>query len=300
VTEVFDFSHLSIFEGVVARFGLVSFQRDVKQIFPIPYHVFESGGWTRRHAMPAFNPDDPLSIIEGNTDSSKHFNVFKKIKIAGESKPRQGVNTCGANDIFIFDTLEKLDGTTVRVGNKVNNDVTLPLKYLFPLVTKDNFHETHPVPQRFVLLPYDSSTGTPLHKSEIEKEIPLHAYLISQKSRLQKRKGTFINAWIMRGFWWALLGVGRYSFAPHKILWEAYGRSTFCPRIFSGHDERCWQGNQALQAYIPCEDRKSAERICASLRNPFVQHYLSSQLMEGTCNWAQPGRVSKLLELTNN
>jgi hypothetical protein len=300
VKEVFDFGHLSIFDGVVARYGLVSFQRDVKQIFPIPYHVFESDGWTRKRAMPAFNPDDPLSIIEDNADSSKPFSAFKKIKIAVESKPRQGVNTCGANDVFIFDTLVKFNGTMARVGNKVNRDVTLPLKYLFPLAAKDNFNEAHPVPLRFVLLPYNSSTGTPLEKSEIQKESALHAYLISQKSILQKRKGTFINSWIMRGYWWALLGVGRYSFARHKILWEAYGRNTFSPRIFSGRDEMCWQGNQALHAYIPCEDRKSAERICASLRNPFVQHYLSSQLMEGTCNWAQPGRVSKLLELTNN
>ena len=298
VKEVFDFNHLSIFDGVAARFGLVSFERDARQAFPIPYHVFESGGWTRKRAMPAFNSDDPLSVI--GAESANPFEAFRKIKISIKSKPRQGVNTCGANDVFIFDTLVKIDGTMASVSNNVNRDVTLPRKYLFPLVAKENFREEHPDPVRFILLPYNPLSGAPLEESEIQKENGLQTYLFSQKSKLQNRKGTLINAWISRGYWWALLGIGRYSFTPHKVLWEAFGRNTFSPRIFSGYKEMCWQGNQALHAYIPCEDRTSAERICAKLRNPFVQGYLLSLSMEGTCNWAQPGRVSKLIEFTHN
>ena len=298
VKRVFDFGHHSIFDGAVPRYGLAVIQSDEKQTFPIPYNIFDSPRWMRKRALPAFNSDDPLSIVEERAVIP--FNAFKKIKIAVQSKPRQGVNTCGANDVFIFDRLVKINGALARVGNSATADVILPLKYLFPLVAKENFRGGEPNPLRFVLLPYDASTGAPLSAIEIQKEAELKKYLISRKSKLQKRKGTLINSWIARGYWWALLGVGRYSFAPHKILWEAYGRNNFAPRIFSGQGEMCWQGNQALHAYIPCKDRTSAERICSSLRHPFTQSYLSSQLMEGTCNWAQPGRVSRLLEFTNS
>jgi hypothetical protein len=161
------------------------------------------------------------------------------------------------------------------------------------MVAKDNFTEAEPVPQRFVLLPYDVSTGRPIERADLENEPSLYAYLLSQKSILQKRKGTLINTWTSRGTWWALLGVGKYSFAPHKIIWEAYGKKTYSPKVFSGN----WQGNQSLHAYIPTDDRTAAIDICRQLRNPVVQLYLSSQRMEGTCNWAQPGRIGKLLNI---
>ena len=100
-----------------------------------------------------------------------------------------------------------------------------------------------------------------------------------------------INVWISKGVWWALLGVGKYSFMPHKIAWEAYGKKNYRPKVFSGN----WQGNQALHAYIPTEDLGSAVDLCRKLRDPVVEFYLSSQHMEGTRNWAQPGRISSLL-----
>jgi hypothetical protein len=296
VEEVYDFRHKSIFDGVVARYGLVTFQRNREQSFPIPYHVFESELWNRKRAMPVFNPDDPLSIVEDDARSSREFVAFDKIRMPIQSKPRQGVNTCGANAVFIFDSLVKVDSTTACVSNKASRHVQLPLKYLFPLVTKENFNQARPVPLRFILLPYDRTNAKPLEEFEIQNENSLQRYLVSKRTFLRRRKGTLINAWITKGYWWALLGVGKYSFAPHKVMWEAYGRKTFSPKIFSGDDGLCWQGNQSLHAYVPCDDSDGAERICASLRNPFVQHYLSSQLMEGTCNWAQPGRVSKLIE----
>jgi len=293
VTQVHDFKNNPIFSGVTTRYGLVAFQRDKKQAFPIPYHVFESGHWTQRRAQPAFQPDDPLSIEGQDENSLRAFASFSKIEVPTESKPRQGVNTCGANSVFIFNSIAALNDETACVSNAVHKNITLPSKYLFPLVTKDNFVQAEPVPQRFVLLPYNVSTGKPLEEAEIKSAPVLHKYLLSQKSILQKRKGTFINAWISRGYWWALLGAGKYSFAAHKIVWEAYGKNTYLPKIFPGK----WQGNQSLHAYIPIDERAAAIQILNRLREPVVQLYLSSQHMEGTCNWAQPGRISKLLDI---
>ena len=293
VERVHDFKNNSIFDGVAARYGLVAFQRDKKQAFPIPYFVFESGEWIKHFAQPAFNSDDPLSVEKRDAQSFRAFRTFSKIEVPSRSKPRQGVNTCGANGVFIFDSVIMLDSETASASNKVNKNVTLPLKFLFPMVTKDNFTQAEPVPQRFVLLPYDVVTGRPLDEAELKREPSLYDYLLSQRSILQKRKGTMINGWISKGYWWALLGVGNYSFTSHKIAWEAYGKDTYLPKVFSGK----WQGNQALHAYIPTDNSAAAMDIWKQLRNPVVQLYLSSQRMEGTCNWAQPGRISKLLDI---
>jgi hypothetical protein len=294
VTQVHDFKNNSIFDGVATRYGLAAFQRNKKQAFPIPYYAFASGLWEKHLARPIFHADDPLSIEKEGALSFPAFESFSKIEVPLQSKPRQGVNTCGANSVFIFDSVAPLESGTASASNGVNKNISLPLKYLFPMMMKDNFNHAKPLPRRFVLLPYNVSTGKPLEAAEIEKEPLLQHYLLSQKSILQKRKGTLINSWISRGYWWALLGVGKYSFAAHKIALEAYGKKTYIPKIFSGN----WQGNQALHAYIPTDDHAGALTICRQLQNPFVQRYLSSQRMEGTCNWAQPGRISRLLNVT--
>ncbi len=190
-----------------------------------------------------------------------------------------------------------LDSDTAIVSNPVTGKTPLPVKYLYPLAARENFKQTIPVPRRFVLLPYNSLSGRPLELSELLAEPSLYAYLLKRKLILQGRKGVLINGWIKRGYWWALLGVGTYSFSPHKIMWEAFGRTLFTPRIFSGMGEMCWQGNQALHAYIPMSNSAEAERVCERLRHPIVNKYLLSNSMEGTCNWAQPGKISRLLSV---
>lgn len=296
VKEVYDFNNKDIFNGIATRYGLAKFRRDDRQSFPIPYFVRGKAGWSRKQARPIFRMDDPLSITADTVDPVRAAKTFQKIEVPLASKPRQGANTCGANHVFVFDSLMQSDGETAVVRNRINREVVLPLKYLFPLAAKENFNQDEPVGRRFVLLPYHTATGKPLEASEIEAEPGLYNYLRSQKPALLNRKGVLINSWIARGYWWALLGVGKYSFAPYKIMWEAYGSKRFVPKIFSSGSERVWQGNQSLHAYIPLDNYVRARRIEKGLRHPFVQEYLSSQRMEGTCNWAQPGRIGKLLE----
>ncbi|HTR80374.1 MAG TPA: SAM-dependent DNA methyltransferase [Bacteroidota bacterium] len=299
VKEIYDFEGESLFDGVATRYGFVAFQRDAMQEFPVPYFVKDRGSWVRKDARPLFRPDDPLSVGKHRKTRVPLDEPFKRIKIALHSKPRQGVNTCGANDVFIFDRLKNLDEHTAIVGNKNCEGIRLPTEFLFPLTVKDNFTQHDPTPRRYVLIPHNAHTGKPLELFEIEKEPLLQKYLNSQRAVLQKRKGVLINAWIARGYWWALLGVGKYSFSHHKVMWEAYGKKRFLPKVFSNAGDLCWQGNQSLHAYIPLASLASAKKIQRRLQMPFVEKFLSSHRMEGTCNWAQPGRISRLLEFVD-
>lgn len=88
-----------------------------------------------------------------------------------------------------------------------------------------------------------------------------------------------------------MLGVGEYNFFPYKIVWEAYGKTTFNPKIFEGH----WQANQSLQAFIPVRTLDEAHRILNELLDERIENYLLSLKMEGTMNWAQPGKIKKLI-----
>jgi hypothetical protein len=285
IDTVFDFHDLSIFEGVSTRYGLIGLRRDARQEFPLAYHRWNSGAWEGLRARPLFSPDDPLSVFSPQSEDCGRIHI----EVDKRSLPRQGINTCGANDVFFFDEYENAEADLCRVANKASR-VLLPRQYVFPLVSAANFGEEDPAPRKWVLLPY-SETGKPLDEAALENIPLLKKYLSEKKDILAARRGTLIGAWIRRGLWWALFGVGAYNFSPYKVIWEAYGKNTFRPRLFPG----LWQANQALQAFMPFDRVQEARRVLRQLEAGAVEKYLLSLKTEGTMNWAQPGKIKRLL-----
>ncbi|HDR90079.1 MAG TPA: SAM-dependent DNA methyltransferase [Bacteroidetes bacterium] len=282
--RVIDLQGTGIFNGVSTRFGLVHFRRDARVCFPVPWERREKQQWITRLAQPLLQPDSPLSILD---ESMNHpLKDFKPLSLHRKSAPRQGVNTCGANHVFFFDSYEPVDEDTCRV----NHEVLLPSRFVFPLITRKNFAENKPQPRKWVLLPYRED-GKPLTAEEINQYPALEDYLLRYRYILENRKGRMVGSRIRSGTWWAMLGVGAYSFAPWKVVWEAYGKKTFRPVLFPRH----WQANQSLQAFIPATGLKEARRILEELRQPAIEKYLLSLQMQGTMNWAQPGRIKNLI-----
>lgn len=283
--KIFDFNKGNIFKKIATRYGLVHFQRDKTPEFPVQYMILNNNNWEPFRAAPLQKPTSPLSIFE--TDGTRPLDGFKCIKLSSDSKPRQGLNTCGANKIFIFTKYRKLNDTTCIV----NDHLKLPARLVFPLLTASNFKNKSTTPQAWVLIPH-SVNGKPMKPEEIETFPALKNYLDIHHNILKNRKGTLIASWINKNQWWALLGVGPYNYAPYKIVWEAYGKKKFNPILVNGH----WQANQSLQAFMPFQTKEEAERILEKMKDPAIEEYLLSLRMEGTMNWAQPGKIIKLLQ----
>jgi len=288
VQQIVDFNDLPVFEGVSTRYGLVYLKRDEVQDFPISYKRWESDTWNLYSARPVFHETDPLSITK-NSDC-RWLSDMEPIVLPKESMPRQGLNTGGANDLYFFDGFEKVDERLAYVSNQTVGRVLLPSSYIFPLLMAKNFRNKTMVAEKWVLVPH-LRNGKPLDAAQLNREPELLQYLLRHRNVFENRKGVMLQSWIKRGNWWALLGVGDYNFFPWKIVWEAYGRTDFNPVLFPG----IWQANQSLQAYIPVRSQEEGERILEELRKPEVFEYLVSMKMEGTMNWAQPGKIKKML-----
>lgn len=278
VCHIWDFREQKIFPDILTRVGAALFQRDIENAFPIPYKSLAGASWTSQYAAPIGESTAPLSISVKRADLDD-IRAAVPITVRADQKPRQGVNTCGANHVYIFDQYP---------GH-------LPNLFVFPLLTKECFRSAISKPQRFILLPYNSDTGNPLTKTELNQYPALCSYLHLHRQALENRKGSLLGAWIKRGIWWACLGVGRYSFAPHKVVWEAYGKHTFAPQVFSAFEGKPWQPNQAMHSFIPCTTAQEAESLLGQLRSSHIERYLKSLNVEGTCNWAQPGRIKRFL-----
>ncbi len=137
IESVYDFNDEDVFGGVATRYGLTHFVRDKNSSFPIPYYRMNAGNWEAFVAKPMFHETDPLSIF--TLEEYKNRAEISPIKIKKESSPRQGVNTCGANDVFFFDQLKELDNNLVELGNKQREQVILPKQFLYPLITSNDF-----------------------------------------------------------------------------------------------------------------------------------------------------------------
>ena len=277
IDTVYEFTSTKAFEGVGTSYCCAKFRIDTRQDFPVSYFRELDRKWVPHKALPLKNPTDPWRVVQNldelNTDTKL------EISLSPEQKPRQGVNTCGANSVFIFD----------------HKPSHLPEQFLYPLATKEIWRQDTSSPHKWILLPYYQQTGKPLTWEEIRQWDALKAYLQNAQDVLKARKGTLLRSIMNRGNWWVLLGVGPYTFVPFKVIWQAYGRDHFTPIVLSSVDGQMWQGNQAMHAFIPCRSEREALRIKTALENPEIPTLLRQLNGAGKCNWAQPGKIKKIL-----
>ena len=280
VVTLWDFGREAVFAGVATRFGAVLFDRERPQTWPVETRVRSDGGWTPCYSTASDRRSGAWLRHEARVSTAP-----PAIPATPAQKPRQGVNTCGANDVLIF----ARDGDRFRNG--LGETAALEEELVFPLMNTGSFGRPCRGPQRFVLVPHDTGTGRPLAWPALARHERAAAYLSRHRDTLMRRRGVLIGSHIAKGSWWALLGVGGYAFAPWKVAWEALGRRRFTPQVLEGR----WQGNQALHAFCPCASRAEAEALAAALSRTEVEAWLRSSAMAGTCNWAQPGRIAQLL-----
>ena len=275
VTEVYEFNKMRVFEKVKTAYCGASFRKGSEQVFPVPYFREDNQGWQKSEATPLKTSSDQWRVTNG-TARNEEYSI--DIHLAADQQPRQGANTCGANDVFIFSGYPSF----------------IDQKYLFPLATKETWGDRNPTPQKWIFLPYEAASGRPLGQAAVRR-LRGYEYLESHEKKLRARKGALLNGWMRKGCWWALLGVGPYAFAPYKIIWEAYGKNEFRPIILSHFNGQAWQGNQALHAFVPCWNVTDAKRLLEELRNPGIPTLLKELNGGGKCNWAQPGKIKKIL-----
>ena len=277
VDTVYEFGSTQVFEGVSTSYACAEFRGDTRQNFPVSYFRESDGNWTEHKAVPLKNSADPWRVVQNANELNRDLKL--DIHVSSTQTPRQGANTCGANSIFIFQ----------------DKPVHLPEMFLYPLATKEIWQQDTLSPCKWILLPYCRQTAKPLTPNQVEKHPRLKEYLQNAQEILKNRKGVLLRSVIDKGYWWALFGVGPYSFAPYKVMWEAYGKSQFRPIVLGCVDGQVWQGNQAMHAFIPCWSAAEAQRIKKALENPEIPTLLRQLNGAGKRNWAQPGKIKKIL-----
>ena len=240
VDTVYEWTSTKVFDGVSTSYCCAKFRADTRQGFPVSYFRESEGKWVEHKALPLKDPNDPWRVVRDLEELKAGATL--EVGLSPEQTPRQGVNTCGANSVFIFD----------------QKPTHLPEQFLYPLATKELWRQQTVLPHKWILLPYHQQTGKPLTWYQIKQFAALRDHLQNVQDVLQARKGMLLGTALKRGNWWALLGVGPYAFAPFKVIWEAYGKDQFNPIVLGSVTGQMWQGNQSMHAFIPCWTERDA------------------------------------------
>ncbi len=293
-TEIRDFGQVRVFPEVSTRCGFTVIEKSASALYVPPedgnreipcFLLREDGGWIPKSASPVSGPGSAYAVNDGSSPPPR-------IKLPSSARPRQGINTGGRNSLFIFNSRMEIGKGLVKLENR-ERKVILPDSLVYPLITASQFKGCEEA-RRFIFLPY-SREGKLLSREELTASPEAWSYLESCRASLLERKGSLLQSTMKKG-WWALLGVGPYSFSSWKVVWEAYGRKEFAPRLFGLCEGKPWIPNQALQASCSFSSRKEAQRVLKELQHPGIGRHLKLQNMEGTCNWAQPGRIRRFME----
>lgn len=287
ITEIYDFEPNPVFKNTTTRNGFVILKKGCEQKNPIPLYKMQSDGEIEKlNCFPS---------TDGGAWMRKEINTnlkLPKIKVGRDQIPRQGINTCGLNKVFILErqVCDEVPKSKVEVFvNGYGEKVRLSTQNVFPLIDSQSLGGKNQGKRKHILCLHGKS-GKPLNDSDIQPMVGVAKYLQKYKAEMSSRKGVLIQSHVNRGKYWALLGVGSYCFSRYKVVWASFGKKKFKALVFDG----TLQGNQAMHAFIPCDTKADAIRICREL-NKTVPNYLDLFGMEGTCNWAQPGRIKRLL-----
>jgi hypothetical protein len=281
VYEIYDLTNCNVFQKKIGtKYGMIVFQNSL-QHWPIKFFDVEKN--TIHHIYEKENKEIAFSI---DIKNHKYIDIYK------QEMPRQGLNTCGANQIFFVEKISDISNELALIKNGYQEEFILPSKYLYPLITKNNFQNSEDV-FLYVILPYynDGKILTLLNDEYLNK------YFLKYKEKLKNRKGVMINSFMSKGQWWSLMGIGVYSFAPWKIVWQSYGKKEFKVKKFSAKNNQIWQPNQSLQSFIPCFTEERADLLCKKFSENWVEEILKSYRAEGSMNWAQPGRIKNILNI---
>ena len=247
VQEIVELNSDNSFEYTKRKSIYIIGKKGGGTLFPIPY---QADGKTTQ----LYKSGDSLISLNINLPENSWYSA------------RQGINTLGANNIFIFKKEKPFESSLI-----------------FPLFKSSDIHRFKAIPTYSVFLPYKN--GKIIQESEMKVLYPAeYLYLCKHKEKLQNRKSRFIKQ-----NWYALFGIGSYTFSKYKVVWKALGARRMEAAV-------CSYGipNQSMHCYISLEDRSEAGFICGIMNSDFYTEILVDLNEPGAKSFAQPSSIKKI------
>ena len=293
-----DLSRVKVFGAVNGRAALVTLKKGTQQVWPVPYGV-----WTQqrgfRRAEREGRARERLQVREEEAWPSRAGDpgsvwvhaprgLRKAVeKVLGKNpyRARTGVFTGGANAVYWLEMLGRTDGGLVRVRNitqrarRPAEEVTAELEpeLLWPLVRGNDLTFWRAESHMALLCPHTEDSGIyPLEEEVLRRQAPeVWRYLQHFRPELEARRG--FAGWeraIQARYFYALLRIGAYTFAPYKVAWR-YVAKEFVPAVLSETEDPVLGSRMLMPSekvmFVGLRDRDEAFYLCGLLSSAAVR-----------------------------
>lgn len=313
--HVDDFSSLRVFDGTETRAALLVLERDRQTVYPVPYTLWkhhrprlnvastldEAYALTQRHTLAAepINPAQPGSPWLSAPSAALH--ALRKLRGQSAYRAYTGVYTGGANGVYWLEILSH-ENNLLHVRNHTQNgkrdvpqvEAFIEADLVYPLLRGRDVQRWRAHPSAHILIVQDATTRHGYLPDWLQQHYPLtYAYLAQFESLLRQRAAykRFFRAGVA---FYSMFDVGKYSFAPVKVVWQGMGVRTMQAVVVSAEAGRAVMSNQAMHPFIPFENETEAHYVAACLNSPVFNLAVLSHTQAGGKSFAQPGLMQRL------
>lgn len=279
----------------------------------LPGPVGEIGGGGRRSARRPTGPHGlriesgivPLSDLAqrpplGAILTPEIAELVRRLTGTCEYTAYLGANTGGANGVYWLRVLER-DGRIVWVENLPERGrlpipacrVRLEADLLFPLLRWRDVRAYAATPDLHLLMVQDAERRTGLPEEVLAAEYPLTCDYLRRFEELLRRRAAYRKLQ-SRGPWYSLYNVGRYTLAPHKVVWRRMDRRVRAAAV--GPLDDPIRGPlpiipQESCAFIPADSPEEARYLAVLLNGPGARLLSAVQMCRGGKGFGSPGMI---------
>lgn len=295
VLRVDDLSSLKIFEGAAASAAVMFARKGAETVYPVPYALWTKAPGVKRGPIdPHLPPEAASSLFEVReqravpasddpaapwlTAPAGELDALRGLLGGSAYRARTGVFTGGANAVYWMtvysarDGLAQISNIQDRAKRKTGQVTTeIETTHLYPMLKGGGIRRWRASYDAYLLCPHTPETKIrPIPWARLKAETPrTAAYLSSFREVLDQRKG--FAGWergIQREEFHAVLRVGRYTFAPWKVVWKYIASSFVCAVIGEADDpflgRKLLLPNEKVM-YVALDSEEEAYYLCGVL-----------------------------------
>lgn len=207
-------------------------------------------------------------------------------------RARSGIDTGGGNGIYWVRILKTLPNGNLFVENlpgrgrkeipKVQSKVERDP--VFPLLRGKDVERWKATPSEYIIAPHSATTGMQAFSEEVMKiNYPkTFNYFLRMKSYISGRRTLKIFGGSTK-YWYSLFKIGKYTFAPYKVVWKEIAKD-FVVSVVSSIEDKFLGKKVVLPDHklmlTACKNENEAFYLCAILNSSVARTLVKSYAIE--------------------
>lgn len=246
-------------------------------------------------------PIDPKKNNSALFTTPKNLLKLKNITNKSEYTAYEGVNNGGASGVYWIKILQKLPNGDIlienlhKVGKKKveKTQARIEPDLIYPLIKSRNVKKWNlKKDYTYCIMAQDPKKRIGYSEKYLKRNYPkTHGYLYKFKEILLKRAlyKKYFNK--KSAPFYTMFGIGEYTFAPYKVVWNQMG--TNLKAVVTASVKDVYIGERVIipehvLAFVPFENELEAHYLCAIMNSSIVNFLIQSYSVKGSKSFAPP------------